>query len=69
MTDGLVELRWVRVAGCDYTQLHVKILRLKWRPTMNCLPFLGHKKWEAVHMWVIMILQRVSVSFEAWRTK
>ena len=30
---------------------------------MNCLPFLGHKKWEAVHVWVIMILQRVSVGF------
>ena len=23
---------------------------------VNCLPFLGHKKWEAVHMQVIMIL-------------
>ena len=30
---------------------------------MNCLPFLGHKKWEVVHMQVIMILQRVSVGF------
>ena len=30
---------------------------------MNCLPFLGHEKWEAVHMQVIMILQRVSVGF------
>ena len=30
---------------------------------MNCLPFLGHKKWEAVHMQVIMILQRVSAGF------
>ena len=30
---------------------------------MNCLPFLGHKKWEVVHMRVIMILQRVSVGF------
>ena len=36
---------------------------------MNCLPFLGHMKWEAVHMQVIMILQRVSVGFEARRTK
>ena len=32
---------------------------------MNCLPFLMSKKWEAVHMRVIMILQRVSVGFEA----
>ena len=30
---------------------------------MNFLPFLGHKKWEAVYMQVIMILQRVSVGF------
>jgi len=30
---------------------------------MNCLPFLGHEKWKAVHMRVIMILQRVSVGF------
>ena len=30
---------------------------------MNYLPFLGHKKWEVVHMQVIMILQRVSVGF------
>ena len=30
---------------------------------MNCLLFLGHKKWEAVHMQVIIILQRVSVGF------
>ena len=30
---------------------------------MNCLPFLGHKKWEVIHMQVIMILQRVSVGF------
>ena len=30
---------------------------------MNCLPFLGHKKWEVVHMQVIMILQRVSAGF------
>jgi len=30
---------------------------------MNCLLFLGHKKWEAVHMRVIMILQRVCVGF------
>jgi len=30
---------------------------------MNCLPFLGHKKWEVVHMQVIMILQRVCVGF------
>jgi len=30
---------------------------------MNCLPFLGQKKWEVVHMQVIMILQRVSVGF------
>ncbi len=30
---------------------------------MNCLPFLGQKKWEAVHMRAIMILQRVSVGF------
>ena len=30
---------------------------------MNCLPFLGHEKWETVHMRVIMILQRVSVGF------
>ncbi len=30
---------------------------------MNCLPFLMSKKWEAVHMQVIMILQRVSVGF------
>ena len=30
---------------------------------MNCLPFLGHKKWEVVHMQVVMILQRVSVGF------
>ena len=30
---------------------------------MNCLPFLGHKKWEVVHMRVIMILQCVSVGF------
>ena len=36
---------------------------------MNCLPFLGPKKWEAVHMQVIMILQRVSVGFCVWRTK
>ena len=36
---------------------------------MNCLPFLGHKKWEAVHVRVIMILQRVSGGFEARRTK
>ena len=36
---------------------------------MNYLPFLGHKKWEVVHMQVIMILQRVSAGFEAWRTK
>ena len=36
---------------------------------MNCLPFLGHKKWEVVHMQVIMILQRVSVGFWAWRAK
>ena len=30
---------------------------------MNCLPFLGQKKWEAVHMRVIMILQHVSIDF------
>ena len=36
---------------------------------MNYLPFLMSKKWEVVHMRVIMILQRVSVGFEAWRTK
>ena len=30
---------------------------------MNCLPFLVSKKWEAVHMQVIMILQRVSAGF------
>ena len=30
---------------------------------MNCLPFLEDKKWEAVHMQVIMILQRVNVGF------
>ena len=30
---------------------------------MNCLPFLMSKKWEAVHMRGIMILQRVSVGF------
>ena len=30
---------------------------------MNYLPFLGHKKWEVVHMRVIMILQRVSAGF------
>ena len=30
---------------------------------MNCLLFLGHKKGEAVHIRVIMILQRVSVGF------
>ena len=30
---------------------------------MNYLPFLGHEKWEAVHIRVIMILQRVSVGF------
>ena len=30
---------------------------------MNCLPFFMFKKWEAVHMRVIMILQRVSVGF------
>ena len=30
---------------------------------MNFLPFLGHKKWEAVYMRLIMILQRVSVGF------
>ena len=30
---------------------------------MNYLPFLGHKKWEVVHMRVIMILQRVCVGF------
>ena len=30
---------------------------------MHFLPFLGHKKWEAVYMRVIMILQRVSVGF------
>ena len=30
---------------------------------MNCLPFLMSKKWEAVTMQVIMILQRVSVGF------
>ena len=30
---------------------------------MNSLPFLMSKKWEVVHMRVIMILQRVSVGF------
>ena len=30
---------------------------------MNFLPFLMSKKWEAVHMRGIMILQRVSVGF------
>ena len=30
---------------------------------MNCLPFLGYKKWEVDHMRVIMILQRVSIGF------
>ena len=30
---------------------------------MNRLPFLMSKKWESVHMQVIMILQRVSVGF------
>ena len=30
---------------------------------MNCLLFLMSKKWEAVRMRVIMILQRVSVGF------
>ena len=30
---------------------------------MNCLPFLMSKKWEVVHVRVIMILQRVSVGF------
>ena len=30
---------------------------------LNYLPFLGHKKWEVVHMQVIMILQHVSVGF------
>ena len=30
---------------------------------MNCLPFLMSKKWEAVHMRAIMILQRASVGF------
>ena len=30
---------------------------------MNFLPFLMSKKWEAVHMRVIMILQRVSIGF------
>ena len=30
---------------------------------MNCLLFLVSKKWEAVHMQVIMILQRVSTGF------
>ena len=33
------------------------------KPPMNYLPFLGHKKWEVVHMQVIMILQRVNVGF------
>ena len=33
------------------------------QPAVNCLLFLGHKKWEAVHMQVIIILQRVSVGF------
>ena len=32
-------------------------------PPTNCLPFLMSKNWEAVHMRVIMILQRVSVGF------
>ena len=30
---------------------------------MNCPPFLMSKQWDAVHMRVIMILQRVSVGF------
>ena len=30
---------------------------------MNRLPFLMSKKWEAVYMRVIMILQRVNVGF------
>ena len=30
---------------------------------MNYLPFLMSKKWEVVHMRVIMILQHVSVGF------
>ena len=30
---------------------------------MNYLPFLMSKKWEAVYMRVIMILQRVSIGF------
>ena len=30
---------------------------------MNCLPFLVSKKWEAVHMRVIMFLQRVNIGF------
>ena len=30
---------------------------------MNCLPFLGYKKWEVDYMRVIMILQRVSIGF------
>ncbi|MBS5328900.1 MAG: hypothetical protein KHX99_06925, partial [Atopobium sp.] len=25
-------------------------------PHMNCLPFLGHKKWEAVHLVVAFLL-------------
>ena len=38
--------------------------RHKKRPTnVNCLPFLMSKKWEAVHMRVIMILKRINVGF------
>ena len=33
------------------------------RVILNCLPFLMSKKWEAVHMRVIMILQHVSIDF------
>ena len=50
-------------------QSTTKHLHVKRELVLNCLLFLGHKKWEAVHMQVIMILQRVSVGFEAWRTK
>ena len=30
---------------------------------MNCLLFLVSKKWDAVHMRVIMILKRINVGF------
>ena len=33
-------------------------------PDMNCLPFLGHEKWEAVQKGVVLILEEFADSVD-----